>query len=140
MQLIAHHDMTAAEVDWIEDRLYEHNKVATGRSDGEGLGFEVRDEAGEICGVTSGYTWAGISEIKQMWVRADFRGRGLGLALLNAMVDEATRRGVKRIYVASYTFQAPGMYEKAGFARIAEFDGWPDGHVNVILCKAVGEA
>jgi hypothetical protein len=27
------------------------------------------------------------------------------------------------------------MYEKAGFARMAEFEGWHDGHVNVVLCK-----
>jgi hypothetical protein len=27
------------------------------------------------------------------------------------------------------------MYEKAGFKRMAEFEGWPEGHSNVILCK-----
>jgi hypothetical protein len=27
------------------------------------------------------------------------------------------------------------MYEKAGFERITEFEGWPEGHVNVVLCK-----
>jgi hypothetical protein len=39
--------------------------------------------------------------------------------------------------VASYDFQAPEMYEKAGFERVAEFEGWPEGHVNVILCKTL---
>ena len=29
------------------------------------------------------------------------------------------------------------MYEKAGFKRIAEFEGWPEGYVNVILCKTL---
>ncbi len=48
---------------------------------------------------------------------------------------EACRRGVRRIWVASYDFQAPDLYEKAGFERIAEFEGWPEGHVNVALCK-----
>ena len=51
------------------------------------------------------------------------------------LVDEARKRGVRRIWVASYDFQAPRMYEKAGFKRIATFNGWPEGHVNVILCK-----
>ena len=139
MTIIAHHDMTPTEIDWIEDRLYEHNKAATGRSDGEGLGFEIRDDEGRIVGVTAGYTWAGVSEIKQMWVDAAYRGRGYGVALLNAMVAEAERRGVKRIWVSSYSFQAPGMYEKAGFRRMAVFEDWPDGHTNVILCKTVGE-
>ena len=29
------------------------------------------------------------------------------------------------------------MYEKAGFKRMAEFEGWPEGHVNVIICKTL---
>jgi ribosomal protein S18 acetylase RimI-like enzyme len=132
--------MTPADIDWIEDRLYAHNVAAVGRSDGEGLGFEVRDDAGEIVGVSAGYTWAGVSEIKQMWVHEAYRGRGVGAALLRAMVGEASRRGVEKIWVASYSFQAPGLYEKAGFVRMAEFEGWPPGHVNVILCKTLGGA
>lgn len=134
------HDLSATEVDGIEDRLYEFNMAATGRSDGEGLGFLIRDEAGEIVGAAAGYTWAGISEIKQMWVHEAHRGRGYGQTLLAAMVGEAERRGVSRVWVASYDFQAPGMYEKAGFKRMAELDGWPEGHVNVILCKTLGAA
>jgi hypothetical protein len=27
--------------------------------------------------------------------------------------------------------------KKAGFKRMAEFEGWPEGHSNVILCKTV---
>lgn len=78
-----------------------------------------------------------MSEIKQMWVDEAYRGRGYGRALLDAMIAEARRRGVLRIWVASHDFQAPGMYERAGFKRMAEFEGWPEGHVNVILCKTL---
>ena len=70
-----------------------------------------------------------------MWVDKAHRGRGHAWALLTAFVDEARKRGVRRIWVASYDFQAPAMYEKAGFKRLATFDGWPEGHVSVILCK-----
>ena len=133
--MLARHDLTPMEIDAIEDRLYEHNSMATGRDDGEGLGFVIRDDAGNTVGLTAGYTWAGVSEIKQMWVDKAYRGRGYGRALLDAMVAEAQRRGVSRIWVASYDFQAPGMYEKAGFKRMAEFADWPEGRVNVILCK-----
>jgi ribosomal protein S18 acetylase RimI-like enzyme len=131
------HDLTPMEIDAVEDRLYEHNRAATGRDDGEGLGFIIRDEGGKTVGITAGYTWAGTSEIKQMWVDEAFRGRGYGRALLDAMITEARRRGVLRIWVASYDFQAPGMYERAGFKRMAEFEGWPEGRVNVILCKTL---
>jgi hypothetical protein len=29
------------------------------------------------------------------------------------------------------------MYERAGFKRMAEFEGWPEGHTNFILCKTL---
>jgi ribosomal protein S18 acetylase RimI-like enzyme len=134
-RLEARHDLTPDEVDAIEDHLYEHNSRATGCHDGQGLGFVIRDEAGRMIGVAAGYTWAGISELKQLWVDEAYRACGYGRELLNAFVTEAHRRGVRRIWVASYDFQAPGLYEKAGFERMAEFDGWPEGHVNVVLCK-----
>jgi GNAT superfamily N-acetyltransferase len=139
LNLEPRHDFTPAEIDWIEDRLYAFNKAAVGREDGDGLGFVVRDEAAEIIGITAGYTWAGVCEIKQMWVDERHRGKGLGRVLLDAMVAEAQRRGVKQIFVASYSFQAPWLYEKAGFERVAAFEGWPEGHVNVILRKSFTE-
>ena len=58
-------------------------------------------------------------------------------AMTPDFVAEAANRGVRRIWVASYDFQAPGLYEKAGFTRVAEFAGWPEGHSNVVLCKTL---
>ena len=135
--LEARHDLTPNEVDAIEHRLYEHNSQATGRNDGQWLGFVIRDDAGQMIGAAAGYTWAGISELKQMWVDKAYRGRGYARALLAAFVEEARGRGARRIWVASYDFQAPEMYEKAGFRRVTEFEGWPEGHVNVVLCKTL---
>jgi len=134
----ARHDLLPNEIDEMEDRIYDHNSRVTGCHDGHGLGFVIHDERGQVIGMTAGYTWAGSSEIKQMWVDEVYRGRGYARALLNNFVMEAERRGVCRIWVASYDFQAPGMYEKAGFKRMAELEGWPEGHTNVILCKVLG--
>jgi ribosomal protein S18 acetylase RimI-like enzyme len=135
IQIEPRHDLSPNEVVAIEDRLYDHNSRATGRDDGQGLGFVIRDEVGQMVGVAAGYTWAGTSELKQMWIDEAYRKRGYARALLNAFVAEARSRGVRRIWVASYDFQAPALYEKAGFKRVAEFEGWPEGHTNIILCK-----
>ncbi len=132
------HDLSPIEIDAIEECLYGHNRRAIGRNDARGMGFVMRDEAGRMIGVAAGYSWAGTSELKQMWIDEAYRGRGYGQALLDAFVAEAARRGARRIWVASYDFQAPGMYEKAGFKRVAEFAGWPEGHSNVVLCKTLG--
>jgi GNAT superfamily N-acetyltransferase len=133
------HALSPNEIDAIEDRLYEYNRHATGCHDGQGLGFVIRDESGQMIGVAAGYTWAGTSELKQMWVDKPYRGRGYARALLNAFITEACIRGVRRIWVASYDFQAPEMYEKVGFRRMAEFNEWPEGHVNVLLCKTLSD-
>ncbi|MGA8751806.1 MAG: GNAT family N-acetyltransferase [Pseudolabrys sp.] len=131
------HDLSPIEIDAIEECLHNYNRRAVGRNDGRGLGFVIRDEAGRTIGVAAGYSWAGTSELKQMWIDEAYRGRGYARDLLNAFVAEAASRGVRRIWVASYDFQAPGMYEKAGFKRVAELAGWPEGHSNVILCKTL---
>jgi ribosomal protein S18 acetylase RimI-like enzyme len=137
LQIEPRHALSPSEIDAIEDHLYEHNSHATRRHDGQGLGFVIRDQLGRMVGVAAGYSWAGTSELKQMWIDEAYRGRGYARALLNAFVAEANSRGVRRIWVASYDFQAPEMYERAGFRRMAELKDWPEGHINVILCKTL---
>ena len=138
-QIEPQHALSPNEVDAIEDRLYEFNSRTTGRHDGQGLGFTIRDASGRMIGAAAGYSWANTSELKQLWVDESHRGRGYGRALLNAFVAEASKRGVRRIWVASYDFQAPAMYERAGFKRMAAFEGWPEGHTNVVLCMTLSD-
>ena len=109
----------------IEEWIYNYNRRAIGRNDARGLGFVIRDEAGRTIAVAAGYSWAGTSELKQMWVDEAYRGRGYAREVLNAFVAEAANRGVRRIWVA------------IGFKRVAEFAGWPEGHSNVVLCKTL---
>lgn len=133
------HDLTPDEIDAIEESLYAHNRRATGRADARGIGFTIRNDAGKVVAVAAGFTWSGSSELKQLWVDEPYRGRGYARLLLQAYIEEARLRGVRRIWVASFDFQAPGLYEKFGFQRMAEFANWPEGHVNVILCKTLAD-
>ena len=131
----ARHDLTAAETEALEEGLYAFNRAVIDRHDGEGLAFVIRDIEGRMVGAAAGYSWAGIAELRQLWVDESLRGQGQGGALLRAFIDEADRRGVQRIWVATYDFQAPAFYERFGFQRKAELDGWPEGHTNIILCR-----
>jgi hypothetical protein len=75
-QIEPQHALSPKELDAIEVHLYEHNSQATGRHDGQGLGFVIHDDLGRMIGVAAGYTWAGISELRQMWVDQRYRGCG----------------------------------------------------------------
>ncbi len=140
MQITPRHDFTLVEIDALEDRLYEHNWLATGRNDGAALSFSAQDGDGALIGGVAGYTWAGMSEIRQLWVDWAHRGRGLGRRLVEAAVGEADRRGCAVVFVASYDFQAPGLYERCGFERIAELADFPPGHTNVILKRRLARS
>jgi ribosomal protein S18 acetylase RimI-like enzyme len=128
------HDLSAIEVDQLEDRLYDHNRRSTGQDDGKGLAFVAFDAHDKQIGAVAGYTWAGMAEIKQLWVDEDHRGCGIGRGLLEAAIAEAVFRRCQCVWVSSYDFQAPGLYEKCGFERVAELNDWPPGHCHITLC------
>ncbi|QKC90302.1 N-acetyltransferase [Mesorhizobium sp. NZP2234] len=133
----AEHDLSPVELSVLEEHLRGENRRLTGCGDDRGLNFVIRDGAGRSIAVAAGYSWAGTSELQLMWVDQAYRGLGYARQLLDAFVAEAASRGARRIWVSSHDFQAPGLYEKAGFQRVAEFAGWPEGHSNIVLRKII---
>jgi GNAT superfamily N-acetyltransferase len=53
-----------------------------------------------------------------VFVLPAYRGRGIGRAMVQALVDEADARGIRRVTVASSTRARP-VYERVGF-RVPE--------------------
>jgi N-acetylglutamate synthase-like GNAT family acetyltransferase len=132
-RILAKNDFSIVDIDWIEDGLYEFNRHVVGRSDGRGLGFELVAEDGARVGAIAGYSWADMVEIKQFWIEETQRGHGFGRAMLEATIAEAKARDCRVIWVVSYTFQAPGLYELCGFERVAELTDFPPGHSLIVL-------
>jgi ribosomal protein S18 acetylase RimI-like enzyme len=111
----------------LAEELNAFNYAAAGRDDGRDLDFAVEDDGQMVAGL-SGYTWAGIAEVKVLWVREDQRGRDLGSALMAAAIGEARARGCKLMFLSTHSFQAQGFYEKLGFETIATIPDKPLGH------------
>lgn len=135
VRIVPRDDLSVVDIDRLEDRLYDHNRRAVGSDDGRRLIFVALDAQGIQIGAIAGYSWADMAEIKQLWVDESHRGRGHGRALLEAAIAEATVRGCQIVWVMSYGFQAPGLYEKCGFQRAAELADWPPGHTHVALSR-----
>lgn len=89
------------------------------------LTAQSRGDAGELLGGVSGWTWQEAAGIGLTWVRDDQRGSGVGADLLAQFERAAVDRGVRRIFVTSFTFQAPGFYEKHAYREIFRWDGVP---------------
>ena len=126
---------TPDEVQFLEDRIYEFNAGAAGIHDGESLAFFTRNESGRIVAGICGNTWGGVCEIRQFWVDAPRRGRGLGTRLFDATEREACRRGCTQIVLMTFSFQARAFYERRGFAVVATLDDHPRGHRNHLMRK-----
>ena len=60
-----------------------------------------------------------VSRIGRMAVYAEWRSKGVGAALLKALVDEATRRGDRQI-VLHAQIHAEAFYARHGFVREGE--------------------
>ncbi|MFF5974470.1 GNAT family N-acetyltransferase [Streptomyces sp. NPDC012769] len=132
---VGHRD--AALDERLSQGLDEINFPATGTTaaDQGTLTVKVVDEAGEIVGGLSAWTWGGLLGIEMLWVREDSRGDGWGGELLLAAEEEARRRGCDRACVSSFTFQAPAFYQRHGYVETGRTLGIPGGAEDVHMYK-----
>ena len=125
------------DLQFLEDRINEHNVRRTDRRDFRPLALFRRDDQGGVLAGLYGFTWAGWLELKFVWVREDLRGQGHGRRLVEAAEAEARARGCQRVWLDSYTFQAPTFYQQLGYQVFGTLDGYPAPHGRVFLTKAL---
>ena len=122
---------------FLTERIYEFNSKMTGYRDGRLLAGCVRSETGEVIAGFNGHTWGGCCELANVWVHEQHRGRGIGTLLLRAAEAEAVARGCVQVVLATHSFQAPGFYERMGYARKYTIEGMPKEHADIIYVKVI---
>ena len=110
----------------LSDEVDRVNAAATtGVAPARELTVRILDADGELAAGVSGWTWGVAAGIGMTWVREASRGDGLGSKLLAEFEAEARSRGATHVFVTSFTFQAPGFYERHGYREIFRWQGVP---------------
>jgi GNAT superfamily N-acetyltransferase len=77
----------------------------------------------EAVGIAIAKNLGAATEIKRLWADPQVRGRGIGSALLDAVLQECS--GVVRLSVWEWRTQATRLYESRGFVTVPSWDPRP---------------
>jgi GNAT superfamily N-acetyltransferase len=116
--------------------LRDYNVATAGKFDHRPLTVTVR-ERGKIVGGLAGETFWGWMFVSLLWVSDAHRGHGYGSALMDTAEKEARGRGVRNVYLDTFSFQAPGFYKKLGYREFARLDEFPAGQRRIWMTKAL---
>ena len=121
----------------VVDHLDTYNVGVTGLTEYSAVNLFLRDRSDEIRGGLLGWIWGGVLYVRILWVAQTLRGKGHGRRLLDAAERHAAERGCRHVFLDTFTFQAPGFYEKLGYQVYARADDWPAGHAHCFLRKGL---
>lgn len=130
---------TQKEIQFLDNMIYEHNAAETNKNDGKLFSKLIYDSGKNIIGGIAGWTWANACEITLFWIRQDHRKKGFGRILLKEAEAEAKKQKCKTIFLRTYSFQAPGFYQKYGYRIEHEIKDFPLGQSTFCLIKRLNE-
>lgn len=122
----------------IVDGINEYNfsKVPALSENWKPLEFIVKNEHGlEIAGVLGGIDCYLGLEINILWVKEEYRTKGLGSTLLKHMETVAVENGATIAVLDTFDFQAEGFYLKNGYKIIGEIKDYPKNYRRIYLTK-----
>jgi ribosomal protein S18 acetylase RimI-like enzyme len=123
------------QASWFMDQVMAHQSLdqelaslKTKYGPPRGRAFLARID-GEICGGGAYQKMTDdICEMKRLFVRPPFHGRGIGRQLCQTLTQSAVDDGfmLMRLDTARHLTEAIGMYESLGFARCSPYRDYPD--------------
>jgi GNAT superfamily N-acetyltransferase len=135
MPAIVETEPRAEDIRRLEEALYQFNVEATGIRDGQLFGLFLRSADGIAIGGANGWSWGETCYVRNFFIPAHLRGRGLGARLMADVEGEARKRGCRQILLETHSFQAPGFYQKLGFAVTGRVEHYPVGHSYLTMVK-----
>lgn len=111
------------------------NTEMAGDDHGKNLCFVLEDPKGKVLGGVIGMTYWNWLFINLMWLPEELRGKGYGQQLLEKAEEEGRKRGAQYSYLDTFSFQAPGFYQKFGYQEFGRLEDFPPGHIRYFMMK-----
>ncbi len=112
----------------LQDTHQIHRLISIYASKGELLGrsqleifetvrdFTVADLEGEIVGVCAlHFWWMDMGEVRSLVVKRRYRGKGIGRALVEKVIEEAKELGASKVFALT---RKEDFFKKLGFKRV----------------------
>lgn len=122
-----------ADIEAVDAGLHLYNLQAADLGAVRPLFCFARDAGGAVIGGLRARWWGSAWEVQQLWVDARHRRRGIASELLRRVERAARERGGTLIYLDTFSFQAPALYERNGYEVACRFDGFPGGIVKYVM-------
>lgn len=101
------------------DALLDDHAVRNGTPfDPRPLQLKAIDEEGRFLGGLTGLTQFDWLFVKLLALHPDARGKRVGSSLLQRAEEIGRQRGTSGVYLDTFTFQAPGFYEKHDYREV----------------------
>ena len=127
----------ADQIPWavIGGGISEYNNQQAGDNNAQRICFVLQSPDGEAVGGATGVVYWDWFSLDLMLIQEEFRGRGYGRRLLVLAEEEARKRGATKAHVDTFSFQAPGFYEKYGYEVFGQLEDFPPGHRRYYMRK-----
>lgn len=118
----------------VEASLGEEVASRFGPRDETPLSIQAFD-GGTLIGGLNGCTHWGWLYIRQFWVTASWRSRGVGRGLLQQAETQARMRNCIGIYLDTFDPGAAQFYARCGYSTFGQIGDFPPGHTRTFLYR-----
>ena len=125
------------EINFVRESLTQFNREIVGDDGHKLLNLVEYDDDGTVIGGILGGTYWGWMYIDILWVKEDYRQKGIGSKLLREAEKEAIQRGCHHVHLETMSWQAPKFYEKYGYEVVGILPDIPQGNQKYLLIKSL---
>ena len=126
--------VTPDSIDRIVDVLSKYSLAYGYRHDPAEFALALIVDGQQAGGLIADTNWNWL-HVSVLAVDASRRGQGHGRALMDRAEAIARQRGCTGAWVDTFSFQAPGFYERLGYRQFGELPSYPDEHRRMFYSK-----